>query len=536
MFTFFHGYLPKLWDAQVKAGLVREQDGLRFCQCIMQKDEQKFNALAAKGGELYNIIAEQKRPFYIDRLQGGVFIDEYPYDKELLAEYKSLLGDKFWGFQMHEWMSNYYHDAFHKLGNLPEEQWTKEGIEKFVKENFPYKYSILESMTAEEMANAGKPKTVEEFYGNMTAIYKKRLSIGELIPCDSVYLAYGFELSTGATKLMPEVGAQCTDMRLQVSYARGMTRKEGRSFGIYYEPWGGNPFSVCCYNKENKNEWGIGDSADFPFQSQGADGGSSRSLQKRVFLYGYLSNASFMSEEWGLANVFNSWEEFGLSPYGITKKEFIDFVNKYDDIGEKLTPIAAVLPKDLMVLDNVYSDDIYCGFKTDSKKIANLKQGLRAIFTTSLPMSGTEVITLKNSDVPDAIDALNYDEEMLEKYDYLVDLTSDTELSEKYNNVCRIEDLKEILREKLPCYVEGNAHWMVNKCTSGGYYLTIFNHSGICRSVAGGETKLAEAATTVSLDAKVVPVMLEGDGEMVEKAGKYFVNIPAGGFAFIRLR
>ena len=37
-----------------------------------------------------------------------------------------------------------------------------------------------------------------------------------------------------------------------------MTRKDGRSFGIYYEPWGGAPFSACCYHKEKKNEWGIG--------------------------------------------------------------------------------------------------------------------------------------------------------------------------------------------------------------------------------------------------------------------------------------
>ena len=32
-------------------------------------------------------------PFYIDRLQGGCYIEDYPYDRTLIEEYKALLGD-----------------------------------------------------------------------------------------------------------------------------------------------------------------------------------------------------------------------------------------------------------------------------------------------------------------------------------------------------------------------------------------------------------------------------------------------------------
>ena len=46
MFKFIHGYLPKLWEAQVKSGLIKDGDGIRFCQNIMLKDELKFNVLA----------------------------------------------------------------------------------------------------------------------------------------------------------------------------------------------------------------------------------------------------------------------------------------------------------------------------------------------------------------------------------------------------------------------------------------------------------------------------------------------------------
>ena len=110
MFTYFHCYLPETWDAQVKAGLINEHSGIRFCESIDIDEEKKFNNLAKKGGELYNIVKKNNMPFYIDRLQGGCFIENYNYDMELVNEYKNMLGNKFLGFQMHEWMSNYRND------------------------------------------------------------------------------------------------------------------------------------------------------------------------------------------------------------------------------------------------------------------------------------------------------------------------------------------------------------------------------------------------------------------------------------------
>lgn len=538
MFRFIHGYLPGVWEAQVRAGLVGENDGIRFCQNIMLRDELKFNRLAAKGSDLYKILSARKCPFYIDRIQGGVYIDEYPYDGALLAEYKEMLGDNFWGFQMHEWMSNYRHDACVKLGELSEQEWTKEGIEAEIRQQYPFPYLMLESMTVKEMADAGKPKTVADFYNNITSIYKKRLQTGELIPADSGFLAYAFEISAGAKRLMPEVGAQTPDARVQICYARGMTRKAGRSFGVYYEPWGGEPLSACCYHKDGKNEWGIGESADFPFETQGPNGGSSRSLQRRIFLYAYLSGASFVSEEWGLCNVFYDWRNYELSPYGEVKKEFLDFTRKYTDVGDKLTPIAAVLPKDLMVLDNLYEDEMYCGFPLKSEELARVKRGVRAIFAQSLPMCGSETTCLKNSAIPDALDLLNQEEALLANYQYLIDLTCDPAFSLRHKNLCTMEDIPCLLRKELPCYVEGTAHWLVNECAAGGYYLTIFNHSGIERTVAGGERELPEGAVTVSISVKdgLSANICEGNGTLSLREGGYCATIPAGGWLFIKLK
>lgn len=536
MFVFFHGYSPDTWDKMLATGLVGDNDGIRFQQSLDLPEELKFNDLAKKDGKLYNIVKERNCPFYIDRLQGGCYIENYPYDKTLLDEYRDLLGDKFYGFQMHEWLSNYRSDANKKLAELSADEWTEENIKKVIFEKFPFKNLFLECMTLEEMAAAGKPLTAERFYDNMTAIYKKRQKIGELVPCDSAFLAYQFELQCGTKRIMPEVGAQTPDSRLQICYARGMTRREDKSFGIYYEPWGGEPFSACAYNGA-KNEWNMGE-GDFPFETYGSNGGSSRSLQKRIFLYAYLSGAEFISEEWGLYNTFLEGTDFELSPYGKVKRDFLSFVRKYNDIGDKLTPIAAVLPEELMVLDTCSKPYSLFEYESTSERLASVKNGVSELFATSVPMLGNkrEIKALKNSDMPDAIDLLNRDDAMLKKYDYLVDLTFGSDLKDKFSNICEAKEVQSLLRKLLPVYVDGGLHWMINECKSGGYYLTVFNHSGIARSVAEGEYTLPEAEKTVTLSFKneASPLLLEGDGRLSKEDSVYRVTVPAGGFAFIK--
>ncbi len=174
MFVFFHGYTQDTWDGMIKNGLVGKNDGIRFCQSIIIDDKNKFNNLAGKGSRLYNIVREMKCPFYIDRLQGGIYIDDYRYDTALLDEYQKITDGKFYGFQMHEWLSNYHNDVHVKLKELGDDEWTAENIKAMVERKYKMPYLFLESMTPEEMAASGKPKNVEEFYRKMTSIFKKR--------------------------------------------------------------------------------------------------------------------------------------------------------------------------------------------------------------------------------------------------------------------------------------------------------------------------------------------------------------------------
>ena len=128
-----------------------------------------------------------------------------------------------------------------------------------------------------------------------------------------------------------------------------------------------------------------------------------------------------------------------------------------------------------------------------NEKMSNAKNGIDEIFTSFVDGIGTENKTFKNFKYADAVDILNRDDEMLSGYKYLIDLSGDEDFKDVHKNTVEISDLKEKFSEVLPCNVEGDVHWLINECTSGGFYLTVFNHDGVNRSVAEGEGILEEA-------------------------------------------
>lgn len=540
MFTYFHCYLPETWDAQVKAGLINKNSGIKFSESIAIDDDLKFNNLAARNMPLYNILKESKLPFYIDRLQGGCYFENYPYDMSLIQEYRDMLGDKFYGFQMHEWMSNYRSDIA-KLINNHCPQWTKESITATILKAYPFPHLFLESASAEEIEKFGLPGTYLEFLKNSVELFNRRQSYtgGDLLPCDSYYLSYPVELRAGIKRLMPEIGAQTRDTRIQVAYARGMAKAYNIPFGTYYEPWGGQPFSACLYQVDGKNEWNIHSGADFPYQTNGSNGGSSRSMQRRMHLYSYMAGASFMGEEWGMCNTFYDWNDFELSPYGEIKKEFIDFTEKYSDIGIPYTPAAVVLPKDLFVIEGIQKDDdTYLEYPISGSfadMIRYIRQNIRSVFCSSGPMTGTETTSLLNCSIFDAIDIVTEDVVNTNHYDILVDLTYSSEFARKYNDkICSVEDLSRRLEDFLPCIVNGNAMKQLTKTEDGNFYILLTNNSGVVRTIERGDEFLTEASETISIETKYAKslIQLEGSGLSKDDNGIYHIDIPAGGYFF----
>ena len=544
MFTYFHCYLPETWDAQVKAGLITDKTaGVRHVMTIRLDEDKKFNELAKKGSELYKIVEEKGYPFYIDRLQGGDYINPYDYDMALVDEYKRLLGDKFFGFQMHEWLSNYKNDL-HCLRALPDKKWTAEEIKKDVFRRNPFPFLNLSFMTAEEMEQV-RPKTLKDFLSAGEMIYARRQkqTNGELTSCDSYFLTFPQEIKHGTKRIMPEIGQQTPNTRIQLSYARGMAKAHGIKYGAYYESWGGHPFSVCCYQKDGLNEWGIHQAADFPYEMKGQNGGSSRSMQKRMHLYAYMAGATFMSEEWGMCNTFYDWKNFELSPYGKTKLDFIKFVEKYPEIGSPITPIAVVVPKDFIVEPLMHKGK-YIGFPVSGEfgqTVEKVHRGLKKIFCSASPAFGKEKNSLKNCLTYDCIDIITEEEAAGSKYEYFIDLTCSPDFGKKYAEKIvptKIGLINKLIEKALPCSVCGGVLKQFTRAEDGSCYMLLTNNGGITNTVANGETvsPFSTRKATVTVKNGFTLTAEQTDGTFVQKGDKTVVTLRAGQYFFARIK
>ena len=544
MFTYFHCYLPETWAAQVKAGLVtKKTGGIRQVMSIRLDEDHKFNRIAAKGGALYHIIAENGYPLYIDRLQGGDYINPYDYDMELVQEYKNLLGDKFFGFQMHEWLSNYKHDLG-CLSGLRDEDWTAENITKEVFRQSPYPFLNLSFMTAEEMQE-DRPKRLADFVAVGEKIYARRQKQtgGDLISCDSYFLTFATEIKHGTRAIMPEIGHQTPNTRIQLAFARGMCKAHGIRFGAYYESWGGHPFSVCCYQKDGLNEWGIKQASDFPYEMKGSNGGSSRSLQKRLHLVAYMAGVTFMSEEWGMCNTFCDWQNFELSPYGKTKLDFIRFVEKYDDIGAPVTPVAVVVPGDFVVESANFRKNHYIGFAVQAsfaRKCNVVHAGLKKIFASTSPIFGRETRALRNCKTYDCIDIITADEADMTRYEALVDLTSNPTFAQKHKSQIVSADIKtlnNIIENHLPCSVKGGVLKQFTRRSDGAYYMLLTNNGGITNTVKQGE-KISPCSTrraTITLKPHYTLTTEQTDGRYELSDNVVTVTLRAGEYYFAKI-
>lgn len=544
MFTYLHCYMPETWEAQIKAGLVRPGDGIRFSQSLDIEERLKFNNLAAINGELYNYVKEHRCPLYIDRLQGGCFLEEYPYDMKLVDEYRAILGDKFWGFQMHEWGSNVRTDL-QRIENFNSNEWTAENITQAIRSAFSYEHTYLEAMSAEEYAEIGGiPKNYKDYLALMYKLFAKRQAYtgGDLLPCDSFFQAQKLEVDLGAKRLMPEIGAQTTNTRIQIAYARGMAHTVGIPFGAYYEPWGGSPFSACCYHREGKSEWNIS-AESFPFRTNGENGGSSRSLQWRMHLYSYMAGASFMAEEWGMCNLFYDWKDFELTPYGQVKKNFLDFIHRYPQIGKPVVPVAVVLPKDMPVIDMDLSPNTYLGYSVEgqfAKALDLTVKTLNQLFVESAPMLGTEQNNLRNYLTPDTIDIIHEDSATVGDYAILVDCTCNPEFAKAHkDSIKTLDEVKSLTNDLLPISLDGGASMQITKNEeTGEHFVLIMNNSGVCRTAETGETFMPEGEISVDLtlkDGKALYI-LEGNSSAVKtNVNTYEVTLPSGGWLFAKL-
>ena len=563
MMTFIHTYTEDSWAGLVKNGLWRDGDGLKLMHKPDFPPPYDFNRIAAPGGDLFRRLEELRCPFYVDRLQGGIGLPRwYRFDPALVRRLCGLLEDKFWGWQMHEWASNYRSDterilALYRKLNLtdpsPEErhavwQRIRRGEEAL----------FLESLTPEEWTGRREPRDRAMFTDDLNWLYAMRSAMtdGLLIPADSYQMAPRIEIANGAKLLLPEVGWQIPNMRIQTAYTRGEARAHGVRWGIYYECWCHTPavggLTIPFSLREGQDEW----IEDQLTKGTGADrtpeereeGGTSRNLQERAWRYAYLSGATVIGEEYGVSTTFRDLRDFSLSPYGRVKKEFLGFAERFPETGEPFTPIAVVLPKDLPVLHVNLPED-YLGYPPEDESDGTKRETwerIRAVLPRifgSPGRRGNHSHILTPGGLPDAFDILHEDQEAaLGRYDYFIDLTGGEGLRKKLekksgrsDRIVTPEEADRILTDLLPLRIGEGVHTLYTR-TADGWLIFAANNAGIECSDFRGDVRIPEAALNARIRTEKTGTecrLLDGTGKLHRDGASETLFLEAGDWVLL---
>ena len=518
MLTFIHTYTAESFPGLRESGLWRDGDGLKLMHKPEYLPPHDFNYSAAVGSPLEKLLRELDCPFYIDRLQGGIgFTRDYPYDRALTAHYRAMLGEKFLGFQMHEWASNLRSDE-KRIRELFEKEkldekspearrrlW--EGVNRGALSLF------LEAYSPAAWEKLLPSENLAEFLHGAEALYalRARETEGLLFPADSYYMAPQIEIENGAGLLLPEVGWQIPNLRFQIAFTRGMANAAGIPWGIYFECWQNtrnSGFTIPFSLREGQDEWledqlHCGNGCQLPPQRR-EHGGVSLSLAARAWRFALFSGARFFGEEYGVCNTFRELRDFTLSPYGEMKKDFLRFAETFDDLGEPFVPIAAVLPKEMRIVDICFGGDCLGYPFTDSacplppEKMREFIACIEKIFGVRGKL-GNYGHVLKTGGLPAVCDVIYEDmPEAMNRYDYLMDLTGKDNLSAGFHNVVTAREAKTILSDMLPFITDERLLCAYNRSKSGWFAL-IMNNDGILHDGFAADVLLPEATVDAPL-------------------------------------
>ncbi|HSW46858.1 MAG TPA: hypothetical protein VLM89_14955 [Phycisphaerae bacterium] len=374
------------------------------------------------------LLAEARRsgrPFYIDRIAGGMPFQSLKGIEQVAAGVKD--DSRFLGFQLHEWGNSPIHD-YQRVGELL----LKKGL-PFSREHF----AEYEGRTESPFFGGGdfdiyetvyRPlhtqKDAEEYH----AAYFRRMSeltAGHLMAVNGYFQLYHTALKLGARNVMAEIGNQVPLTALQIACVRGAARQHGKEFGVYYEPWGGAPFGCPC--AVGWSPWfpggGNPDNKVMGYKIR-PELGSSRSLQRRLLYYAWLSGARWCAEEWGVENYFSNWDDYPLTEYGRVVQEFIELTSKFGP-AVPIVPAAIVLPRNTPMIDlryvGGYSDQLYEMFPADEFHVRMRHFALRVLGARP-HRNGFDDFNLTPSPWIGSFDVLSADApaDLLRRYDLLV--------------------------------------------------------------------------------------------------------------------
>lgn len=435
------------------------------------------------------------RPYYIDRIAGGMPFQSLKGIEQVAAKLK---GDpRFMGFQFHEWGNSPIHDY-----KRVQELLITKGL-PFDREHFgqyegridsPFfgggDFSVYEHVYRPLKTQKDAERYMEDYFRRMSEMAR-----GELMAVNGYYQLYHTALRLGAKNVMAEIGNQVPLTAIQIASARGAARQYGKPFGVYYEPWGGSPFGCPC--AIGWSPWLPGgdkpDNKVMGYQIR-PELGSSRSLQRRLLYYSWLSGASWCAEEWGVENVFSDWKDYPLTEYGKVVKEFIDVTSAFGP-AMPMVPAAIVLPAGTPMIDLRYlggiSEQLYELMAPDELHV-RLRHFTKQVLGARPYQNGKDDYNLTPSPWIGSFDVLTadapaelceayslvicFDEEQAKKIassgQHLVSYTGEDEDAHKC--IARLESLSG-------CRVEGEVGCARAVLADGRGLVGLFNNSGVTK-------------------------------------------------------
>ena len=504
----FHNYSRLYTKKLIEEGMAQKGDGFKITQHYCSKPEMKFNEVAKKGGELYNIVKEYGSCFYIDRLQGGTFFSFYPFSEELQEEYNEITDGGYLGVQLHELGETRLYDWFRIKGELDKTglPWTEENILESVRaishnKEFPH----FSQGPAGEYAERKLPEKLREFYDDIDYVIKTRMERfgGKIINCDSCAIYPGLEKENDIPLSLVEIGGLTADTNYQIALRRGMSCAAGKKWGVYLEPWGiDGELSAYCFMKNGENEWNC-TKENFSFEAKCGNGGTSMSFAKRMMYYSLFAGTDYFSEEWGQSNTFYDFESFVLSPYGKIKKEFFALSRQFNSV-KPVVPIAVVVPHEYKILNTQivypFENDIY------DKEYSEMFKSMKSLFSDGVKI-GFEDIYFTTGIAGGLIDII-YDDSYEGKppYDLIIDYSSRMK-GENVLDAYSCNNLKERVKvfvdSFLPVKIESTGSKDIQLFeNNGSKYICIYNHNGISKNLKNGEIANHDADIFVTAKTK----------------------------------
>ncbi|MCF6285833.1 MAG: hypothetical protein L3K26_11635 [Candidatus Hydrogenedentes bacterium] len=478
------------------------------------------------------------RPYYIDRIMGGM-----PYQSlEGIDEIATRLKDdpNFLGFQAHEWGNSPTHD-YHRIHRL-----ILEKGKELNKENF----SPFEGSTATPYFSAGDFSIYQDLYrelatqedveGYLSDYFKKLVALtdGQLVSVTGYGQLHHTALRLGAKNVMAEIGNQVPLTAIQIACARGAARQHGKPFGAYYEPWGGSPMGCVCAT-DFSPWWPLEPKmkARMDGYNIGPKHGSSRSLQRRLLYYAWLSGAAWWSEEWGAENYFSNWEDYPITAYGRIVQEFQEATRGITGL-KPVVPMALVTPPDTFGIDIRYvaghSETLWRIAPADAFH-GNLRRFAKAFFATQGRTAGSDSQNLTPSPWIGCFDVLDADApaSTLEKYAGVVYF--DAEQAATKEEALLFDDspetnskIKSAIHGALPYHVEGRVG-VAQARANGRYLIGVFNNLGITKTLEGeAADPAATQSATVQGNTTGMNVLVGETFVTAHDASQLELTIPAG--------